>query len=184
MHRKHPYTYSGEHDDPEILSWAVLLLDGSNEFHTVRGYQLLDQHRNLLTPGMEDYIEMIYRHSLEEGYLRINALSELLNVQPPSATKMVQRLTKMELVNYRKYGILSLTKTGMELGKFLFERHGVIEEFLKNIGAGDNILTETELIEHSISASTMGRMKLFNLFVKENPGFMGLMEKRSQEKTR
>lgn len=157
-------------------------LEGSNEFHTVRGYQLMDQRRKLLTPAMEDYIEMIYRHTLVEGYLRISALSELLNVQPPSATKMVQRLTKMELVNYRKYGILSLTQSGMELGKFLFERHAVIEEFLKNIGAGENILTETELIEHSISAYTMGRIKLLNGYVKDNPGFMSKIEKPQTEK--
>lgn len=182
MHRGRKYTYTGERDLPEIQALAVLLLDGSNEFHTVRGYQLLDQHRKLLTPAMEDYIEMIYRYSLSEGYLRINTLSELLNVQPPSATKMVQKLTNMELVNYRKYGIISLTKAGAEMGKFLFDRHNVIEEFLKNIGAGENNLTETELIEHNISASTMGRMKLFNMFVQENPTFLGVLEKRYSEK--
>jgi Mn-dependent DtxR family transcriptional regulator len=154
---------------------------GVNEFHTVRGYELLDQRRKRLTPAMEDYVEMIYRHSLEEGYLRINALADLLNVQPPSATKMVQRLAKLELVNYKKYGILSLTAAGAELGRFLFERHAVIEAFLKNLGTQEDVLTETELIEHSISASTVDRLKLINGYMAEHPGFIGEMEKRASE---
>ena len=39
---------------------------------------------------MEDYLEMIYRLSKENGYTRINELSNALNVQPPSATRMVK----------------------------------------------------------------------------------------------
>jgi Mn-dependent DtxR family transcriptional regulator len=158
------------------------MLSGTNEFHTVRGYQLIDQRRKGLTPAMEDYVEMIYRHSLAEGYLRINALADLLNVQPPSATKMVQRLTKLELVNYRKYGILSLTKAGAEIGRFLYERHAVVETFLSNLGARENVLIETELIEHSISTLTVNRLKLFNSFIEEHPGFMGDIEKRAAER--
>lgn len=149
----------------------------SNGFHTVRGYELLDQRRKRLTPAMEDYVEMIYRHGLDEGYVRINALADLLNVQPPSATKMVQRLTKLDLVNYKKYGILSLTQSGMELGKFLYERHCVIEAFLKNLGVKDDVLSETELIEHSISAFTVNRLRLFNSYLEEHPGFIDDIEK-------
>jgi Mn-dependent DtxR family transcriptional regulator len=151
-------------------------LDDTQGFHTVRGYQIIEQHRKLLTPAMEDYLEMIYRNNLREGFMRINTLSELLNVRPPSATRMVQKLTKLDLVNYRKYGIISLTKTGMELGKFLYDRHNVIESFLKNLGAGENVLLETELIEHNISSYTMNRMKLFNHLLEKNPGLMQSME--------
>jgi DtxR family transcriptional regulator, Mn-dependent transcriptional regulator len=152
-------------------------LDDMNGFHTVRGYQLLDQRSKATTPAMEDYIEMIYRNNLEAGYMRVNTLAELLNVQPPSATRMVQKLTKLELLNYKKYGIISLTKTGKEFGKFLYDRHNVIETFLRNLGAGDNVLTETELIEHSISAFTVNRLIMLNRFVEEHPEFLSEVEK-------
>ena len=66
-------------------------------FHTVRGYQLLEQKKRTLTPAMEDYLEMIYRSSLKDGYIRISTLSALLNVRAPSATKMVQKLTALDL---------------------------------------------------------------------------------------
>ncbi len=140
-----------------------------NKFHTVRGYQLLVQDRNTLTSAMEDYLEMIYRHSLGEGYIRVNTLSEKLSVKPSSATKMVQKLAGLGLLHYEKYGIILLTEKGREIGKFLLNRHNVIETFLKTIGVEDNILAETELIEHNISINTLKRIDTLNSFFKENP---------------
>lgn len=139
------------------------------KFHTVRGYQLLEQNRKLLTSAMEDYLEMIYRNSLVEGYVRINILSGLLNVQAPSATKMVQKLSKLGLLDYKKYGIIFLTENGKEIGKFLLERHNIIEAFLKNLGVKESLLVETELIEHSITATTLHKIGIFNRFVEDNP---------------
>lgn len=140
-----------------------------SKFHTVRGYQLLMQNKNLLTSSMEDYLEMIYRNSLTEGYMRINTISELLNVAAPSATKMVQKLSKIGLLQYKKYGIIFLTDNGRELGKFLLDRHNIIESFLINLGADEDVLLETELVEHSISAGTLSTLNMFNKFLSLNP---------------
>ncbi len=148
-------------------------MEETSKFHTVRGYQLLSQNKNLLTSAMEDYLEMIYRNSLvEEGYMRINTLSELLNVAAPSATKMVQKLNKLGLLDYKKYGIIFLTENGREIGKFLLERHNIIEEFLNNLDAKEDILLETELIEHYVSVTTLNKIGLLNKFLIENPGTM------------
>lgn len=141
----------------------------NNEFHTVRGYQLLEQEKKLLTPAMEDYLEMIYRNVREEGYMRINTLSELLNVKPSSATKMVQKLTEMGFLDYKKYGIIFLTESGKALGEFLLDRHNIIEKFLKSIGVSENLLIETELIEHNVSANTLKRIAQFNRFIEKHP---------------
>ena len=133
-----------------------------NGFHTVRGYQLLEQEKKLLTSAMEDYLEMISRNIREEGYMRINILSELLNVKPSSATKMVQKLTDLGLLDYKKYGIIFLTGKGLN-------RHNIIEEFLKKIGIKENLLIETELIEHNVSANTLKNIKLLNTFLEMHP---------------
>jgi DtxR family transcriptional regulator, Mn-dependent transcriptional regulator len=140
-----------------------------SKFHTVRGYQLLEQNKKLLTSAMEDYLEMIYRNSLIEGYMRINMLSELLNVAASSATKMVQKLNKLDLLNYKKYGIIFLTENGREIGKFLLQRHNIIDIFLKNLGVKDDTLIETELIEHDVSVSTLQQINIFNKFLEQNP---------------
>lgn len=141
----------------------------SNGFHTVRGYQLLNQEERRLTSAMEDYLEMVYRSSGAEGYVRINTLSELLNVKPPSATKMVQKLTKMGFLDYKRYGIISLTEKGREIGEFLLKRHNAVECFLKLIGMGENTLVETELIEHNIGSKTLENITVLNRFFEKNP---------------
>jgi DtxR family transcriptional regulator, Mn-dependent transcriptional regulator len=144
----------------------------NNEFHTVRGYQLLEQNKVLLTSAMEDYLEMIYRNSLEEGYLRINRLAELLNVRASSATKMVQRLGELGLLNYKKYGIVMLSDIGQEIGGFLLERHRITEGFLKLLGCEEDLLQQTELIEHSINARTVKKINVLNLFFKKHPDIL------------
>ena len=151
-----------------------------SRFHTVRGYQLLQQNKRLLTPAMEDYLEMVYRNSLVEGYMRINTLSELLNVAAPSATKMVQKLNKLGLLNYKKYGIIFLTENGRELGKYLLQRHNIIEVFLKNMGVNEDTLVETELIEHNISAATLQKLNTFNRFLEQNPDIVKVYEEFSR----
>jgi DtxR family transcriptional regulator, Mn-dependent transcriptional regulator len=149
----------------------VVILDETKKFHTVRGYQLLEQNKKLLTPAMEDYLEMIYRNSLTEGYMRINTLAELLNVQASSTTRMVQKLSSLMLHDYKKYFIIFLTENGKEIGKFLLERHIIIETFLGYLGGGENTLLETELIEHNITASTLQKIHLFNKFFETSPEF-------------
>jgi Mn-dependent DtxR family transcriptional regulator len=151
-------------------------------FHTVRGYQLLSKDDKLLTPAMEDYLEMIYRNIQEEGYMRINTLSEMLNVKPSSATKMVQKLTELELLDYKKYGIIFLTERGKEYGQFLLSRHNTIERFLKSIGTtSDDLLTETELIEHNISSNTLKNIELLTRFFDTHPEVIDEFKKFKKE---
>ncbi len=137
-------------------------------FHTVRGYQLLEQNKRLLTSAMEDYLEMICRNSLQDGYIRINKLAELLNVKASSASKMVQKLGELGMWKYEKYGIIILTDSGKEIGEYLLERHKIIEEFLSFLECGDDVLIQTELIEHNINASTVENLKILNTFFECN----------------
>jgi len=143
-------------------------MEEGSQFHTVRGYQLLEKDQ-YLTSAMEDYLEMIYRNSLVDGCMRINTLSELLNVAAPSATKMVQKLSRRGYINYEKYGIIILTELGKEIGRSLLLRHQTIESFLILLGVEEKLLLETELMEHYISAKTLKRISLFNEFMNNHP---------------
>jgi Mn-dependent DtxR family transcriptional regulator len=139
-----------------------------NEFYTVRGYELKSYHEKSITSAMEDYMEMIYRHSLKEDYIRINQLSKLLNVKNSSASKMVQKLALYELLNYERYGIITLTDKGKILGSFLYKRHNIIEEFLSFLDCSEDVLAQTELIEHIIADDTVKRIAILHNFFKEN----------------
>ncbi|MBN7773435.1 iron dependent repressor, metal binding and dimerization domain protein [Clostridium aminobutyricum] len=140
-------------------------------FYTVRGYQLLNEKNTLLTSSMEDYLEMIYRVCLEEGFVRINELASKLNVRPSSTTKIVQKLERLRYVNYEKYGVIKLTKEGETLGAFLLKRHMILEDFLSNLGVEDT-LKDTEMIEHDVSLSTLINIQLLNRFFSDNPDIL------------
>lgn len=142
-----------------------------NDFHTFNEY--MKKEDNTLTASMEDYLEMIYRLSLNKGFLRINELSSALNVQPPSATKMVQKLAESKLVKYEKYGIIILEESGKKLGAILLNRHNIIENFLRILDVPDSrILDETEKIEHTISKETTKCFQDFIEFMKNNPNIV------------
>jgi Mn-dependent DtxR family transcriptional regulator len=142
------------------------------KFHTVRGYQLLEQNKRHLTSAMEDYLEMIYRNSREEGYLRIGQLADLLNVRAPSASKMVQRLSELGLLKFRKYGIITLNENGEEIGRYLLERHRLLENFLKLLGCEENLLEQTELMEHVIKQDLLRNIQMLTDFFLENEEIM------------
>ena len=48
----------------------------------------------------------------KEGYMRINTLSNLLNVKPSLRDKMVQKLSASGLLITGKYSIIFLTEAG------------------------------------------------------------------------
>ncbi|AJA48238.1 transcriptional regulator MntR [Clostridium pasteurianum DSM 525 = ATCC 6013] len=136
-------------------------------FYTFNEY--MRKEEDTLTASMEDYLEMIYRLSLETHFTRIHDLAKALNVQPPSATKMVQKLSDYGLINYERYGIILLTDKGKVLGNFLLDRHNTIENFLKLLGISNNILEQTEKIEHTLSNDTLIYLKNFVDFIESNP---------------
>lgn len=142
-----------------------------NDFYTFNEY--MKKEENSLTASMEDYLEMIYRLSLNTGFTRIHDLSNALNVQPPSATKMVQKLAELKILKYEKYGIIMLEESGKQLGEILLKRHNIIEDFLRILDVPDSeIFVVTEKIEHMISKDTTKCFEDFVQFIKSNPNII------------
>lgn len=141
----------------------------NQEFHTFGIY--MKKISEKMTASMEDYLEMICRLSKETGFTRVYELSNALNVQPPSATMMIQKLAKLNILKYKKYGIVVLEKKGIKLGEMLLKRHKTIESFLTVLGVSNTtILEETEKIEHTISSETLSCFNNFLNFLNQNPG--------------
>lgn len=139
-----------------------------SDFRTSRGYQIISRREGRLTSAMEDYLEMIYRScGGAGGYSRVGKLSELLHVKPSSASKMIFKLAEMGYVKYDRYEIIQLTGAGEKAGAYLLHRHKIIEEFLGVVGS-ENILEETELVEHSLGPSTVGSLHALVEFFKSD----------------
>jgi len=134
-------------------------MSGIKGFYTLKGYSILEG--KLITSSMEDYLEIIYRiHSAGEA-VRISAISEMLHVKPSSASKMVDNLKKQGLVSSKKYGYITLTDMGVELGKYLLFRHDTIHRLLCYINQSENELEQVEKIEHFINSETVGNIYRF-----------------------
>ena len=148
----------------------------NNDFRTFSGYMKSEEKQ--LSASMEDYLEMICRLSKENGFTRINELSEALHVHPPSATRMVQKLGLLNLLQYERYGVILLRAEGKRLGEMLLSRHNTIESFFRIIGIDeDKILTETEKTEHTISAETVKCFERYISFIKDNPDVLERLKK-------
>lgn len=143
------------------------------KFYTVRAYEQKLFDDRLITASMEDYVEMLYRCTMEgEDYIRLNKLSAMLNVRNSSASKMMQKLGKLGLIDYEKYGIIRLTALGIKVGKYLLCRHNTIEKFLRFLGSDSDILIETELIEHVVGSDTVENLNIFNCFIEDNKNIL------------
>ncbi|NME83342.1 iron dependent repressor, metal binding and dimerization domain protein [Clostridium sp. SM-530-WT-3G] len=125
-------------------------------------------NKKLLTPSMEDYLEMIYRCSQNEEFVRLNRIAQKLNVRDSSASKMMKKLGELNLIKYERYGVIMLTEQGKRIGSYLLIRHNIIDKFFEYIGKTDDTLSEIELIEHVISSETVENMYFFNKFLEEN----------------
>ncbi|NCC16113.1 MAG: metal-dependent transcriptional regulator [Clostridia bacterium] len=125
----------------------------ADEFYTLKGYQMKEAIE--LTTAMEDYLEMASRILEKNETVRVSDLSKMLNVKPPSATKMMQQLKDLGYVNSEKYGQISLTAHGRAEGAYLLYRHDVLHKFLCMINHSENELEQVEKIEHFLNRETI-----------------------------
>jgi Mn-dependent DtxR family transcriptional regulator len=122
------------------------------------------------TPSMEDYLERIVQLMQEKGYARVVDIAQLLKVQSPSVTRMVQKLAEEGFLEYEKYRGIVLTEKGEALGRAVKGRHKVLAEFLRLIGVEDEstVFTDVEGIEHHVSPATMEAIRSLVHFFQEH----------------
>ena len=136
------------------------------EFYTLKGYQL--QNGGDITESMEDYLEMIGRCMEEHGYVRVGALADKLNVRPSSVSKMVGRLRELGLVQFEKYGLITLTKKGDEIAAYLLWRHDVLLRFFQRLNHTGGQLSLVEQVEHFMDQETVRNLeRLLDAFPKD-----------------
>lgn len=135
-------------------------MEEKSEFYTLTGYKLKNHY--LFTEAMEDYLEMIYRNG---NNITVKSLSNLLNVRPSSVSKMAAKLKNLGYISFETYGDISLTDSGINIGKYLLWRHSILERLLKYINKDDFCLEQVERIEHFVDDATL---KNIEIFLKDN----------------
>lgn len=128
-------------------------MNKSEDYYTLKGYSLLNDTQ--ITTAMEDYLEMLCRLNQKNNILRISQVAEALHVKPSSASKMISNLKKQELVQFKKYGNITLTDKGKELGEYFLFRHEILHRFFCFLNHSENELEQVEKVEHFIDRRTI-----------------------------
>jgi Mn-dependent DtxR family transcriptional regulator len=92
---------------------------------------------------------------------------------------MLKTLAEKKLINYEKYGGITLTEEGVKKAEEISRKHKIIIDFLLLLGIDEKQANlEAEGIEHIISDETLRKIeKLYNL-IKEDE----VIERKIKEK--
>ncbi len=130
-----------------------------------------------LSRKAEDYLEAILNASSEKGYARTRDIARELGLQPPTVVEMVQKLDKMGMIIYRKYDGVTLTPEGRRIAEIIKDRHETIQMFLELFRVPEEIASKDAcMMEHELTPDTIGQIRLFFTFLKENPGAANAMK--------
>jgi len=111
------------------------------------------QRDNLSHQAIEDYVKTIYSLAQEESPVSTSRVAAARSVKPASATSMIQRLAKLNLVNYEKHYGVTLTETGEKLALEVIRHHRLLELYLMEaLGfRWDEVHEQADILEHVIS---------------------------------
>ncbi len=130
-----------------------------------------------LTRTSENYLKAIYNIIQKKGYARTRDISRELEISPPSVTEMLKKLNDRGLVNYERYGGVTLTKTGERVAKSVKTRYDTIRTLLEIILVSDKTAERDACnIEHEISPETVEQLTKFVKFVETAPMYPKWLE--------
>jgi DtxR family transcriptional regulator, Mn-dependent transcriptional regulator len=111
------------------------------------------QRDGLNHQAIEDYLKTIYMLAETESPVSTSRIAEARAVKPASATNMIQRLDKLNLVHYEKHYGVTLTETGEKIALEVIRHHRLIELYLiEALGfSWDEVHEQADVLEHVIS---------------------------------
>ena len=103
--------------------------------------------------AIEDYLKTIYALAELESPVSTSRIAEARQVKAGSVTNMLQRLAKLNLVNYEKHYGVTLTNTGEKIALEVIRHHRLIEAYLiEALGfSWDEVHEQADILEHVIS---------------------------------
>jgi len=111
------------------------------------------QREGLSHQAIEDYVKTIYTLAQEEAPVSTSRVAAAREVKPASATSMIQRLARLNLVNYEKHYGVTLTEAGEKLALEVIRHHRLLELYLMEaLGfRWDEVHEQADILEHVIS---------------------------------
>lgn len=108
----------------------------------------------------EMYLETVYILSQKSSTVRSIDVGEYMGYSKPSVSRAVGLLKKEGYIKVDGQGSITLTETGEELARRIYERHTLLSQLFVNIGVNEKTAAEDACrIEHYISDDTFAAIK-------------------------
>ncbi|RLD30107.1 MAG: metal-dependent transcriptional regulator [Bacteroidetes bacterium] len=118
----------------------------------------------MVTQSEENYLKAIY-HLGKQGSISVstNAIAEKMTTKASSVTDMLKKLAEKELVDYKKYQGVSLTKEGKIIAANVVRKHRLWEVFLveKLNFSWNEVHDIAEQLEHIKSQKLINELDAF-----------------------
>lgn len=110
--------------------------------------------------AIEDYLKTIYKAEQKHKSVTNSLVADQMGVKPASATAMIKKLAKQNLVTHQPYHGILLTAAGRKIALEVLRHHRLIELYLSEaLGVPwDKVHDEAENLEHAISEELEDRM--------------------------
>lgn len=108
----------------------------------------------------EMYLETIYILSQQNNSVRSIDVGEYMGYSKPSVSRAVNILKNGGYLLMDKNGFLTLTDSGLEVARKIYERHTILTDILVSLGVDEETAAQDACkMEHVISETTFKAMK-------------------------
>jgi DtxR family Mn-dependent transcriptional regulator len=124
-----------------------------------------------LSENLEDYLEVILELEQTRKVARGKEIAQKLNIQPGSVTGALKTLDKKGLINWEKYGYITLTEKGLSIAESITRRHRILKNFLVSVLQIDKNTADATAcrMEHAVDDETMGKLVAFIEYMNTCP---------------
>jgi DtxR family Mn-dependent transcriptional regulator len=141
----------------------------------------------MLTTTEENYLKAIFHLSSAgsaRGNAGINELAQFLGLRPATCNEMCKRLKEKQLVEYERYGKITLTGNGRSHAIGVIRKHRLWETFLyeKLRFTWDEVHEVAEQLEHINSVKLIDRLEEFLDYPRYDPHGDPIPDARGQIK--
>lgn len=127
--------------------------------------------QNRLSESMEDYLENILALEKQYKVARVKDIAKRMGVLRGSVTSALKQLADKELINYKPYSYITLTRKGKTIAREISKRHNIISDFLQNVLLlePENAETNACRMEHAMDDSAIDRLVQFIEYIHYCP---------------
>jgi Mn-dependent DtxR family transcriptional regulator len=109
----------------------------------------------------EMYLEAIFVLKNKNGQVRSIDIANYTGYTKPSVSRAMSILKDNKYIEIDGLGYITLTESGEETAKRIYERHTLLTKFLIKLGVDERTAAEDACkIEHYISAETFDKIKV------------------------